>query len=268
MASPALAPTCPCLSWAEDTRAGRCTPGGISESRAVGQNHLTHPPGCATFPAAFPATPHQHIRCQSAHRASHSCSCSYGIHTHWHRGTSAFSPTLTVTSRKRIQQCLCQASVIPFSLEKDEHTGGDMPRLFPFKCDQSHNHTVHYPASPTLWLSSCMFHAWLEQYLYSYRTHCKLLKENGTQTYNNLTSGLTEGLAAQRGSVHSHGSNIYQGTDLAFIFTHCCEALQHGLPAHKVPAWIWASGAAPASTAGIHPVKAKPATSCHCSKNQ
>lgn len=36
----------------------------------------------------------------------------------------------------------------------------------------------------------------------------------------------------------------------------------------QVPAWIWASGAAPAITAGIHPVKAKPATSCHCSENQ
>lgn len=99
----------------------------------------------------------------------------------------------------------------------------------------SHNHTLHYPASQKLWLSSCMFHAWLESYLHSYRTHYKLLKEKGTQTYNNLTSGLTEGLAAQRGSVHSHGSNIYQGTDLAFICIHCCEALQHGPPAHKSP---------------------------------
>lgn len=33
--------------------------------------------------------------------------------------------------------------------------------------------------------------------------------------------------------MHSHGSNIYQGTDLAFIYIHCCEALQHGPPAHK-----------------------------------
>lgn len=36
----------------------------------------------------------------------------------------------------------------------------------------------------------------------------------------------------------------------------------------QVPAQIWASGAAPAITAGIHPGKAIPATSCHCSKNQ
>lgn len=36
----------------------------------------------------------------------------------------------------------------------------------------------------------------------------------------------------------------------------------------QVPAQIWASGAAPAVTAGIHPGKAIPTTSCHGNKNQ
>lgn len=110
MASPALAPTCPCLSCAEDTGAGHCTPGGVSESRAVGQNHLlavllslqhsqphlSNTPGASqhTGPVTPAAAPTASLRI-------------------WHRGTTAFSPTLTITSRKQIQQCLYQASHNP-----------------------------------------------------------------------------------------------------------------------------------------------------------
>ena len=52
--SSGLTPTCPCLSWAEGSRAGCRTPGGVSpeQSRVEGQNHLPRPAGHASSDAA------------------------------------------------------------------------------------------------------------------------------------------------------------------------------------------------------------------------
>lgn len=188
-------------------------------------------------------------------------------------GGSAVSLNSTATSAKQTQEGPCQAAACPLPPQQREYAGRDVPSLFPLQPNKrtapvSHNHTLHYPASWTPELSSCVFHAWLESYLHSYRTHYKVLKKMGTQTYNNLTSGLTEGLAARWGSVHSYGSNIYQGTDLAFICIQVLWSTSARAACSHIPARIWASGAAPASTAGIHPGRANPATSCYCSEKQ
>lgn len=116
--------------------------------------------------------------------------------------------------------------------------------------------------------TACFMPGWSRIYTPTGHTTSYWKKKMGTHTCNNLTSGLTEGLAAQQGSVHSYRSNIYQGTDLAFICIQVLWSTSAWAACSHIPAWIWASGAAPASTAGIHPGRASPATSCCCSEEQ
>lgn len=115
MASPALAPACPNLSCAEDTRAGHCTAFQVGSQRAERRDRIISLTPLAVPPSLQHSQPHlintpgasQHTGPVTPAAAPTAC-----IHI-WHRETSAFSPTLTVTSRKQIQQCLYQASHNP-----------------------------------------------------------------------------------------------------------------------------------------------------------
>lgn len=135
MASPALAPTCPHLSCAEDTTDGHCTPGGVSREQSNRIMSLT-----------LLAVPHSLEHCQphitstpgaSQHTGpvSPAAAPTASVHTR-HRGTSAFSPALTATSRNKFSTASTRLPATPFPLEKDKQAGRDMPRLFPLQCDQ------------------------------------------------------------------------------------------------------------------------------------
>lgn len=204
---------------------------------------------------------------QAAHRASQSCVLLQHPYTLGSGGLLPAHQPWHLHPENKFSNASTRLSINPFPLEKDKHKGGDMPRLFPFQCDQSHNNTVHYPASPTLWFQTAHFMpGW--SHIILLQDTLQVIERKWNTDLQQLNfwldrrfgssegfSGLTwfQHLPGNRFSIHLYPLLWSTSTWAAFS---------------QVPAWIWASGAAPAITAGIHPVKAKPATSCHCSENQ
>lgn len=150
-----------------------------------------------------------------------------------------------------------------------------MPRLFPFQSDQRS--------------SSCESRLWLHSPLPSlsntvaFKLHVsclarviftllqdmlKVIERKGNTDLQQLNFwldrrfGSSEGFSALTWFQHLPGNrfsiHLYPLLWSTSTWAACSQ----------VPARIWASGAAPAITAGIHPGKANPATSCHCSRNQ
>lgn len=185
----------------------------------------------------------------------------------WHRGTSAFPPTLTVTSRKQIQQCLYQASHNPLpSGERQTHRLKHAQTLFISMWPESQSHCPLPSLTNTLAFKlhvSCLagvifilLQDTLQVIERKWNTDLQLKfwldrRFGSSERFSSLT--WFQHLPGNRFSIH-----LYPLLWSTSTWAACSQ----------VPAWIWPSGAAPAITAGIHPLKAKPATSCHCSKNQ
>lgn len=117
------------------------------------------------------------------HRADTPCGYSYSTRTCSALGTLCCLACLGIYISKTNPGGPLPSSLYPSSLQR---RAGRQVETFPASsclnltrkaAPVSHNHSPHYPASQTLWLSSCMFHAWLESYLYSYRTHYNLLRK-------------------------------------------------------------------------------------------